>query len=354
MGKNITEYDLGTHLVGGLQIKDSLRLKGVKLATPFSELNKLNGLDVESEDLNKIKDLDVTSEEINMLVHDYGSFAYQTLHVSGVVADEDWVEIGDDKYEVVQVNSDTAKTTVGSIDDETKIITIEASDDAHTVDAGDVILVGDTELMLALSVEGEFITALREWGTAMETHVEGATIYKGTAYTAGNIPVGMVKEVLDADDFLDHLELVSETALENQELTGIDVEEEHIELVKISSARMLAKTKEPISDDTVVDDDGTNIDWVGATLVGGYAPEITSITVLEHTVTTDEGTANLVVIPVVGEPKQMLAQVRDTDGAVIAWNGKLSYESSGSYLQLNNDGDTNFAATNVIKIIILV
>ena len=280
--------------------------------------------------------------------------AYQTLVVSGVVADAQTITIGDDVYEIDQVNTDTTKSTANNagaaLAADGGIQVIEMEDSAHGLSAGDLIRIG-TEVMFVIDEEGEFLTVIRGWGTEPDSHARDADVFESAAgYTATRIPVPIVGAATGADDFCDVFPATYISAVTYAEETGIDVVETHLDILRLSASMVLALAKVPGSDNTDTLENGTNLDWNGDTMVGGSSGGFKSIHRVTHTVTANEADG-IINIPMLFEPDVVIIEVWQS-GAPVAHDVEWSYvDTAPSHLVL--DDNTTLTAGDILSVVAL-
>ena len=133
-----------------------------------------------------------------------GTQAFATLTMTGVVVDTETFEIGEDTYEIHDIQtSTTADVDTGGITADDVII---PTDIAHGVTAGETILL-ESEFCIVLTVPSTTsLTVLRgAYGSTAATHAAGILIYKAAApVAAGNlaIPFAGTLSAAVADGFI--------------------------------------------------------------------------------------------------------------------------------------------------------
>ncbi len=285
-----------------------------------------------------------SAAQTNGITYNSGTKASGLLNVSGVVADTQTVTIGEDVYEVEQVNTDTEKLTTSALDISQTNIPIATG---HGVEAGDVILVDASEFMYVTAAATLELTVIRGWGLAAKTHVDAREVFKGAGYTAERIPVPMNKTTLTAESFINHFVSVHAKA----KALGM-LDEDHLTALKQSAALLAIIADAEGDDDTATTETGGNMDWGAATLLNGSDAGPRRMMTWEHTVTAQDVTNTAVYIYVEDEPVFMIADVRKVDHETRAWNGGLEYEAGPPQrIKLDNGGNSNLTDTDVIRLI---
>ncbi len=113
---------------------------------------------------------------------------------------------------------------------------------------------------------------------------------------------------------------------------------------------IFAKTAGVAGNVTISRTAGTNPDSID-NLVGGVATGAKKLTVVKHTVTTEEGTQVEVHIPLPFVPTTFTAQVRDSSGAIKAVTDLFTIETAPDRIKVATGGATHIAATDTITIV---
>lgn len=95
---------------------------------------------------------------------------------------------------------------------------------------------------------------------------------------------------------------------------------------------------------------GVNPDVV-ENLVGGVATGAKKLTVIKHTVTTEEGTQVEAHVPLPFVPTTFTAQVRDSNGAIKAVTDLFTIQTTPNRIRVATGGATHIAATDTITIV---
>ena len=290
----------------------------------------------------------IPADSISDNLYAEGNKAYQTLRLAANVADTETFTIGDDVYEIEQVNTDTNKNVAdedaAAIDAVSNPVQITMEDDAHGVEAGNLIRIGD-EIMKVTLVEDEVITAIRGWsGTTIGTHVKNSDVYKGGGYTATNIPVGIGATLTPAVASVAIPATINDEGTED--FTAIKLSDNIVLLTANTVGARTTATTETFGQ--------ANNVWLGDTVVGGAAAGPRRMAAYVHEATAEEATLGKIYFPVEWEPSAAVVQVTATStDRVKAWDGAWSFETGATNAQpwrveIDNGGSSDWAAGDTI------
>jgi len=259
------------------------------------------------------------------------------------LADTDTLVIGADTYEFDLLTTDTTFNTANAELNTTNarsLITMTA----HGFAVGKALRV-ESEVMIVESVPdvNTVVVDRGEAGTTIATHADALDIFEGTGITGGNVLIP------------------AEAA---------------------TAASVQAAFKWRINDSAfgdnltykVVDDGGTVQLWVskvpGTDLTGGtvtngltgvvvsadFSPSVVAQTqntqLIRRAVVADDVTVATMYFPVPFKPLTALAVVRTAAGAVKAWDGELTIDTSLNAVLMGNGGAVDWAATDTIDLLV--
>jgi len=282
-----------------------------------------------------------------------GHLPYGVLRVAANVANGETVTIGSDVFEVDIINTDSSDdTSGGDFNNTTDPLEVELDATAYSnlsgaLSVGDLIRI-ENEIMKVTNVRSLFVRFARgRCGTTAATHADAQSIYTSDS-APSNIPVGLVGTLTPAV-FTDALvdEINSDAGTEAVSAVGFD--DNTVLVAGNSPAALATATTETLA--------GAGNAWDAATFGGGEAPAHKQFTSGSHVPTSGEATAGEILIPLPFNGSYALVQVLTTaTNAVVLWNGDAHLvDASGgapAYLNLNNDGATDWSASTTINYIV--
>ena len=288
--------------------------------------------------------------DLNSLVHSDGVQGYQTLQLIDAVAEGDTFSFEHDgvtqTYEVKvldQAVQNTADNAGGALTADASDRELEMTDGIHGLVAGELILIG-TEVMQVVEVDGASLVVDRaRCGSTLAIHAQNQTVTNGLALAAAdNVPVGFAAGALT-----NAVSSIRIPATVNNNtifpITGYRLADEYVLFatnVPMSFPITLAETFTEV----------TNI-WLGD-WVNGLGPEIKQSVAISHTVTSDEQSADQIVIPIGFAVGAVIVQVRTTGGEIRTFDGDVTVETNPDRVVVENPAaGVDFEDTDILTII---
>jgi len=322
----------------------------------------------------QIADLGVTNAKIaaatiadnkmvSSLVKEPGKLATAVLRISGNCAVTDTVTIGTDVFELDDITAASGDAAAnGSWNNVTDPVTIPmAVGDYAAIGVGgvDPLQVGDlvylgTEYMRVTTIDGNNVTFSRgRCGSTAAAHIDTTGIFIATTPHVANITIGsqagggavtpanftpaLVGTILDDDGTAGQANDVSVASL----AAGATM----LLVADAVGAVVLATTET-----------GGNLDWDDANMRYGEAATVRQTYTAAVIPDSEEVTANTIYLPIPFDPTFVQVFVVTTaTGALVAWNGDTIINVAAgvmpAYIELNNDGATNFSANETMYVL---
>lgn len=283
--------------------------------------------------------------ELNARMIDVGTSAVNTLLLAANVADEETVVIGDDVYQVVVVNTDTTANTAGGLwNNTTNPLVLSGALASHGMEVGDLLRV-ENEIVKVIGVpdEDSLVLSRGRAGTTIAAHADGADIYKAANPAGpGTLSVGMVT-TLTPEVFADRLVAEINRREGSSNVVAYDGTD-CVAIRSLDSGDVNLACSETLA--------GSGNAWASEALHDGRHQSKKQLLFQGYIPSAAEVTLGKVILafPV---PVTLVTNVKVIDTAadansVKAWDGVCTV--SGNFVILDNSGDTDWAANDVILV----
>lgn len=279
-------------------------------------------------------------------VEDPGRRAINVLRIAANVASTETITIGSDIFEINIVNTDTnVNVSGGELATGTPALS-NITIASHGLSVGDLIRV-ESEIMKVVGViSADKVTVRRgHSGTTIATHADATDIFKaGTPATAGRIEVGLVTTLTPAAASAALLAVLNSEG--TQRVTGVSISANEFVIVANEVGAVELACTETLG--------GANNAWAAAAMFGGRAEGQRRISIQRRVPTAVEvalGNMHFYFpfVPVAATVRANVV-VTATPGLAKAWNGAITI--SGNRVTVDNTGDTDWAATDTVELIV--
>lgn len=275
---------------------------------------------------------------------DPGRRAINVLRLAADVVSATIVTIGVDVFEVNIVNTDTNVNVSGGDLATGTPTTSKVTIAAHGLSVGDLVRV-ENEIMKVIGIPDANSVIVRRGhsGTTIATHADATDIYKaGTPATAGRIEVGLVTTLTPAAFSAAFTAVLNSDG--TQAISAVKISDNEVLIIADEVGAVTLACTETLA--------GTNNVFAAAAMYGGKAAGQRRVVVQRRAPNATEvalGTLHFVFdfVPVVQSIRVVVAA---TPGVAKAWDGGATV--AGSRLTLDNGADTDWAATDLVEVIV--
>jgi len=303
------------------------------------------------------------SKMVSSLVKEPGKLANAVLRISGNCAVTDTVTIGTDVFELDDITAVSGDTAVnGSWNNMTDPVTIPMAVGDYAaigvagvdpLQVGDLVYLG-TEYMRVSAIDGDNVTFTRGCcGSTAAAHIDTTGIFIATTPHVANIQIGSQAGggAVTPANFTPAL---VGTILEDVGTAG---QANDVSVASLAAGATMLLVADAVGAVVLATTEtGGNLDWDDTTMRYGEAAVVRQTYTAAVVPDAEEVTANLIYLPIPFDPTFVQVFVVTTaTGAVVEWSGDCIINVAAgvmpAYLELNNDGATNFSANETMYVL---
>lgn len=280
-------------------------------------------------------------------LRDPGRRAVNVLRVASDVVSATKVTIGADVYEIEIVNTDSTDDTANgdfdSVDSPLVVVDAVTGYPGCTFEVGALIRI-ESEILRVSEVDGDDVTFMRaQSGTSVAAHADANDVFVGDGIeVTSTIAVGLVTTLTPTAFTPALVADINEHAVEAVGATEITVNE--LLLTADAVGAVVLGCTETLG--------GANNAWAAVAMYGGAAPSTKKLVAQSRAPNAAEVALGNMHFAFDFAPTVVSLWVRvAATGLVVAWGG--TFAITGNVLTLTNDTNPDWAATDLVTVVVI-